>query len=73
MGTHNVTLFEPYPFYEGQKINITAGPRRGDWEVVGVTDKKVTLRCPVSLRVFEWDRFCYAVEQRAEFEWPRKD
>ena len=32
---------------------------KGDWEVIGVSDRKVKLRCPVSLREFEWNRFCY--------------
>ena len=67
-----VSVFSPYSFSEGQKINIADGPRKGDWEVVGVTAKKVKLRCPVSLREFEWDRFCYFVEDRDDL-WPRKD
>lgn len=73
MPTHSVTFFKPYPFQVGQKINITEGPRRGDWEVIGVTDRKVTLRCPVSLREFEWNRFCYFIEQGEIGEWPQKD
>ena len=56
MTTYNVTVFEPFPFAEGQKINIASGPRRGDWEVVAVSERKVKLRCPVSFREFEWDR-----------------
>jgi len=73
MNRHDVTLFKPYPFVVGQKINIAAGPRRGDWEVVNITDKKVRLRCPVSLKEFEWHRFCYAVEERSQVPWPQKD
>ena len=48
---HKVVMFRPYPFKKGQKINIESGPRRGDWEVIGVSDKKVKLKCPVSFRV----------------------
>lgn len=72
MAVHRVAAFSPYPFEVGQKIRIEGGPRRGDWEVIGVTDHKVTLRCPVSHREFEWDRFCYLVEER-EDEWPKED
>lgn len=73
MGKHHVVVFEPFPFQAGQKIHIASGPRRGDWEVVALGEKKVTLRCPISLRVFEWDRFCYVVEERNDEEWPRRD
>ena len=67
---HKVKIFEQYPFEVGQKINIQSGPRSGDWEVIGITERKVKLRCPVSFREFEWDRFCYFVEKR-EQEWPQ--
>ena len=73
MSTHEVVFFKPYPFIEGQKIYITDGPRRGDWEVIGVTERKVKLRCPVSSREFEWDRFCYHAEDRRIAEWPQPD
>lgn len=72
MERFKVSVFSPYSFFEGQKINIESGPRKGDWEVIGVTERKVKLRCPVSLREFEWDRFCYFVEDRDDL-WPRKD
>ena len=73
MGTEEVVFFEPYPFRIGQKINIKSGPRRGDWEVIGVNDKKVRFRCPVSFREFEWDLFCYFKEEKTGVEWPHKD
>ncbi len=73
MGKHNVTIFQPYAFSIGQKINIESGPRKGDWEVIGLTDRKVTLKCPVSHREFDWNRFCYVVEERAEEDWPHED
>ena len=73
MEEDNVIFFEPYPFSVGQKINIKDGPRRGDWEVIGVSDKKVKLRCPVSFREFEWNRFCYFSEEKSGVEWPKKD
>ncbi len=56
-----VLIFKPYPFKTGQKIKIEGGKRAGDWEVIAITDSKVTLRCPVSGREFEWARFCYQV------------
>ena len=73
MGREKVTVFMPYPFAVGQKIRIEGGPRGGDWEIVAVGERKVTLRCPISQRQFEWDRFCYSVEERAADEWPRKE
>ena len=73
MGKHSVALFKPYPMAIGQKIHIARGPRQGDWEVIGVSERKVKLRCPVSLREFEWDRFCYFVEQLDNREWPQHD
>lgn len=68
-----VTVFSLFDFYPGQKIYIDGGPRKGDWEVVNVTEKKVRLRCPVSSREFEWDRFCYRVAERVFTTWPQKD
>ncbi len=73
MATENVWIFRPYPFRAGQRIRITEGVRRGDWEVVGLTERKVRLRCPITNREVEWDRFCYAVEARRDVEWPLKD
>jgi len=70
MEKYDVTLFEPFPFKIGQKIRITGGKRYGDWEVIGVSDAKVKLRCPISHREFEWDRFCYIVEERNDEIWP---
>ncbi len=72
MGKHNVVVFRSYPFEVGQKLHIEGGSRNGDWEVIGVNDRKVKLRCPVSLREFEWNRFCYFVEERTGVVWPKK-
>ncbi len=73
MEKHNVTIFKPYTFSVGQKIHIEGGPRGGDWEVIGVSDRKVKLRCPVSFREFEWNRFCYFAEDRQNIPWPQRD
>lgn len=73
MAEHKVTIFKPYPFSAGQKINIDGGPRNGDWEVVAVSDRKVKLRCPISNREFEWNRFCYFSEEREQVAWPQED
>ena len=73
MAAYDVILFKPYPMVVGQKIHIEGGPRAGDWEVIGVSVRKVKLRCPVSRREFEWNRFCYFVEEQRGREWPRKD
>ncbi len=73
MEKHKVTIFRPFPFEMGQKIHIEGGPRGGDWEVIGVTDHKVRLRCPVSFKEFNWNRFCYFSEEKEVIEWPGKD
>jgi hypothetical protein len=73
MATHDVIFFTPYPFAVGQKINIQEGPRRGDWEVVGVTERKVKLRCPVTATEVDWDRFCYFTAERSGVAWPAPD
>lgn len=73
MPSFNVTAFQPYSFEIGQKIRIDSGPRAGDWEVVGLDERKVRLKCPVSGREFNWDRFCYFVEERNEQHWPQQD
>jgi hypothetical protein len=64
MTADEVLLFRPYPLQAGQKITIDGGPRSGDWHVVGVNERKVKLRCPISEREFEWNRFCYLVERQ---------
>ena len=66
---HHVTVFKPYPFKEGQKIFIEGSKRAGDWEVVGVSETKVTLRCPISKKEVNWDRFCYYIEDK-NMKWP---
>ncbi|MDD9303176.1 MAG: hypothetical protein HUK40_12880 [Desulfobacter sp.] len=67
-----VALFKPYPFKLGQKICIQDSVRSGDWEVVKVTDHKITLRCPISKKEFAWSRFCYLAAEE-ERGWPAKD
>lgn len=67
-----VLFFQRFPFEVGQKIHIVDGPRKGDWEVVDVDDKKVKLRCPVSGFEVNWDRFCYFAEEKNTV-WPSED
>ena len=71
MAKHDILVFKPYPFEVGQKLHIDGGARNGDWEVIGVSERKVKLRCPVSLREFEWNRFCYFVDEREISQWPQ--
>jgi hypothetical protein len=73
MGESAVIIFRPYPFEVGQKVYIEDGPRQGDWEVVAVSDRKVTLRCPFSKREFAWNRFCYFNETREDIPWPHPE
>jgi hypothetical protein len=65
-----VTFFQPFDFQAGQRINIQSGPRKGDWEVVAVSEGKVRLRCPVSGKEFSWNRFCYQVAEKEMEHWP---
>ena len=75
MTTNNrsVITFRSFPFTPGQRIYIEDGPRRGDWEVTSITDRKVTFRCPVSHREFTWDRFCYYAGEEQNGPWPHPD
>jgi hypothetical protein len=72
MTAHTVITFKPFTFEVGQKIYIDGGPRYGDWEVVAVTEHKVKLRCPVSHKEFNWNRFCYFSEKQQGGQWPRQ-
>jgi hypothetical protein len=73
MAKETVAIFRPYPFEPGQKIYIESGPRHGDWEVIDISERKVKLRCPISKREFEWNRFCYFVASSADSPWPHPD
>lgn len=72
MDVFDVAIFKRFPFKVGQKIRILDGKRQGDWEVINSSETKVTLRCPISGRQFEWDPFCYLVEERHNEIWPEK-
>jgi len=72
-GPQSVTIFRPYHLQPGQKIHIGGGPRRGDWEVIEVGERKIKLRCPVSLRVIECDHFCFFIEEATGVPWPRQE
>lgn len=67
-----VLILRPYPVREGQKIYIEAGPRRGDWQIIEVGERKIRLRCPLSHKEIECDRFCYVVTE-ADIPWPHPD
>ncbi|MBW2107728.1 MAG: hypothetical protein JRI36_03550 [Deltaproteobacteria bacterium] len=70
MPREEIAVFRPYPFKPGQKIHIETGPRCGDWQVLRVGERTVTLQCPVSGKVFEWSQFCYMVDEQTERPWP---
>ncbi len=69
---YDVAVFTPYSFRVGQKIHIDGSRRSGDWEVAAVGEHKVTLRCPISKKEFEWPIFCYLVEEKHDEVWPRE-
>lgn len=68
-----VLILRPYPVRVGQKITIEAGPRRGDWEIIEVGERKLRLRCPISHQELDCDRFCYVVTEAAGIPWPHRD
>ncbi len=70
MTNQKVTIFKPYPFQVGQKIRIEGSKREGDWEVVGISERKVTLRCPISNKEYSWDLFCYCADEKDNASWP---
>lgn len=70
---HDVTVFKPYPFEVGQKIRIEESRRAGDWEIAAIGKHTVTLRCPISHKEFEWNMFCYNIEERKNSVWPQPD
>jgi hypothetical protein len=67
-----VLILRPYPVRVGQKITIEGGPRGGDWEIIGVGDRKLRLRCPISHRELDCDWFCYVVTEAAGIPWPHQ-
>ena len=73
MEQHKVIIFRPYPMEVGQKIHIDGGPRGGDWEVIDISERKVKLRCPITNKEVEWDRFCFFVEETGGVQWPHHD
>lgn len=70
---HDVTVFKPYPFKVGQKIRIEDTRRAGDWEIAAIGEHTITLRCPISHKEFEWNAFCYSVEELKNTTWPQQD
>lgn len=73
MNQHDVYRFRLFPLEVGHKIHIDGGVYRGDWEVVGVGERKVRLRCPVSGREVERDQFLAFVSLQKGVEWPEHD
>jgi len=67
----DVAVFKPYAFEIGQKIRIENSRRAGDWEIAAVGEHTVTLRCPISHKEFEWNKFCYLVAEEKNVTWPR--
>lgn len=70
---HEITIFKTYPLKRGQKIRIEDHRRAGDWEVASVSEHTVSLKCPISGKVFEWNKFCYHVAEQQCDRWPSKD
>lgn len=71
MSIENVVLFERYPLEVGQKIRLSGGGRGGDWLVIGLDEKKMRLKCPVSGKEVEWDRMFAFAKTLENEEWPK--
>lgn len=69
---HDVTVFTPYTFYVGQKIRIDGSRRGGDWEIAAIGEHKITLKCPISKKEFEWPIFCYLIDEKQNEAWPQE-
>ena len=67
---HRVLVFRAYPLQVGDKIFLQSGPRRGDWQVIEVGQRKIRLKCPVSFKELECDHFYTFVEERQNEPWP---
>ena len=70
MTEHEVVVFKEYQLRVGQKIHIGDGFRRGDWLVIGVGERKIQLRCPVSGVEIECEKTFFFAEKRLQREWP---
>jgi hypothetical protein len=65
-------FFRPQAIQAGQKIHILEGPRRGDWQVIEVGERKMKLKCPISFKEIEVEHFLTFVEERTDVPWPQK-
>lgn len=68
---HNVTFFKSCSLKEGQKIRLEDSPLKGDWEIVKISEYKVTLRCPVSKKELVKDRFFFFTKEKQD-QWPKE-
>jgi hypothetical protein len=64
-----VTVFKPCPLKPGQKIRIEGSALKGDWEIIKVSDFKITIRCPITGKELTKDRF-FMFSQEKEQDWP---
>ncbi len=71
-GGHRVVMFRLYPAQVGDKIFIEGGPWRGDWEIIEVGDRKIKIKCPVTHKELERERFFYFLEERENEPWPHE-
>lgn len=68
----SIMFFKTQPFLAGQKIHILDGPRRGDWQVIEVGERKMKLKCPVSFKEIEVERFMIFAEEKTGVPWPHR-
>jgi hypothetical protein len=68
-----LVVFRLYPTQVGDKILIQGGPWGGHWEIIEVGERKIKLKCPISHKEIERERFFYFTEERDHEPWPPKD
>ncbi len=67
-----VLFFRLWPARVGDRITIEGGPWEGDWEIIEVGERKLKLRCPVTHKELERERFFYFLEEREQEPWPHR-
>jgi len=50
------TIFEPYPFRVGERIQRRRKGKLEDWDVIAVSADEVTVKCPFHGMELTWQR-----------------
>jgi len=61
-------VFEPYHLKIGDRILITDGPWKGDWDIIELSDKKIKVKCPFKGTELEWKRQMFTFQGEKEMQ-----